>query len=81
MWRASQPQFREIDQHWKGVNTHMLITYFRSLLAQLVRGEEGQTAVEYGLVVALVCVVIVAALLTAMNGAMADVTKAITAAF
>ena len=39
----------------------MLMTYFRSLLAQLVRDEKGQTAVEYGLVLALVALVIVVA--------------------
>jgi Flp pilus assembly pilin Flp len=56
------------------------MTYFRGLLAQLVRGEEGQTAVEYGLVVALVCLVIVAALATGMGTVIADViTKATTA--
>ena len=50
----------------------MLITYFRSLLAQLSRNEEGQTAVEYGLVVALVALVIVGALATGMGAVITD---------
>ena len=57
-----------IDQHEKEVNTHMLMTYFRSLLAQLVRDEEGQTAVEYGLVLALIAVVVVGAIALALVG-------------
>ena len=51
----------------------MLMTYFRSLLAQLARREEGQTAVEYGLVVALVSAVIVGALATGMGTVITDV--------
>ena len=43
----------------------MLMTYFRSLLAQVVRDEKGQTAVEYGLVLALVALVIVGSALAA----------------
>jgi Flp pilus assembly pilin Flp len=55
------------------------MTYFRSLLAQFGR-EEGQTAVEYGLVVALICVVIVAALAVGMGSVISDVvSKAVTA--
>lgn len=69
-----------IDPHWKGVNTYMLMTYFRSLLAQLVRNEEGQTAVEYGLVVALVALVIVGVLATGMTTVINDVVSKVTAA-
>lgn len=58
----------------------MLMTYFRSLLAQLVRNEEGQTAVEYGLVVALVSAVIVVALATGMGTVITDVVAKVTSA-
>jgi Flp pilus assembly pilin Flp len=60
----------------------MLMTYFRGLLAQLaqLRREEGQTAVEYGLVVALVSAVIVAALATGMGTVITDVVNTVTAA-
>lgn len=51
----------------------MLITYFRSLLAQLTRSEEGQTAVEYGLVIALVALVIVGALATGMGTVITEI--------
>jgi Flp pilus assembly pilin Flp len=46
----------------------MLITYLQALLAQVRRDEEGQTAVEYGLVIALIALVIVGVLATAMTG-------------
>jgi Flp pilus assembly pilin Flp len=65
----------------EGGETHMLMSYFRSLLAQLARDEKGQTAVEYGLVIALVCIVVVGLLATAMSGAIGDVTTAIGNAF
>ena len=58
----------------------MLMTYFRSLLAQLVRNEEGQTAVEYGLVVALVSAVIVVALATGMGNVITAVVAKVTSA-
>jgi Flp pilus assembly pilin Flp len=54
------------------------MTYLRSLLAQLVRNEEGQTAVEYGLVVALVSAVIVVALATGMGTVITDVVTKVT---
>jgi Flp pilus assembly pilin Flp len=58
----------------------MLISYFRSLLAQLVRDEKGQTAVEYGLVIALVCAVIVGILATGATTVINDVvTKMVSA--
>jgi Flp pilus assembly pilin Flp len=50
------------------VNYYMLITYLQALLAQVRRDEEGQTAVEYGLVIALIALVIVGVLATAMTG-------------
>lgn len=62
----------------------MLMTYFRSLLAQLVREEEGQTAIEYALVVALISVVVVgvvAALFAAGSPIMTDISNAVTKAF
>jgi Flp pilus assembly pilin Flp len=68
-----------IDQQRKGVNTHMLITYFRSLLALLVNDEKGQTAIEYALVLALIAVVIVgvvaAALQLVVPSIMTDITN------
>ena len=45
----------------------MLIIYLQNLLAQLSRDEEGQTAVEYGLVVALISAVIVGLLALGMG--------------
>jgi Flp pilus assembly pilin Flp len=56
------------------------MTYFRGLLAQLIRDEKGQTAVEYGLVVALVCLVIVGALATGMGTVITDVVNKVTGA-
>jgi Flp pilus assembly pilin Flp len=54
------------------------MTYFSSLLAQLFRSEEGQTAVEYGLVVALVALVIVGALATGMGQVITKVVSDVT---
>jgi pilus assembly protein Flp/PilA len=50
------------------VNYYMFITYLQGLLAQVRRSEEGQTAVEYGLVIALIALVVVGALALAMGG-------------
>jgi Flp pilus assembly pilin Flp len=61
------------------VNYNMLITYLQGLLAQ-VRREEGQTAVEYGLVIALIALVIVGILATAMTGVIGNVVDQINAA-
>ena len=58
----------------------MLMTYFRSLLAQLASREEGQTAVEYGLVVALISLVIVGALATGMGTVIQHVVTTLTGA-
>jgi Flp pilus assembly pilin Flp len=60
----------------------MLMTYFRSLLAQLTRNEEGQTAVEYGLVLALISAAVVAAIATGiLTTVVTAVMNAITGAF
>ena len=58
----------------------MLITYMRSLLAQLARDEEGQTAVEYALVLALIAVVIVGAVATGLLAAVPTIIAQVTAA-
>jgi Flp pilus assembly pilin Flp len=46
----------------------------------LVDREEGQTVIEYGLVVAFVSIVTLAVLITASNGWITSVTGQITAA-
>jgi Flp pilus assembly pilin Flp len=61
------------DLQLKGGEQHMLITYLQALLAQVRRDEEGQTAVEYGLVIALIALVIVGVLATAMTGVIANI--------
>jgi Flp pilus assembly pilin Flp len=58
----------------------MLITYLQAVLAQVRRGEEGQTAVEYGLVIALIALVIVGLLATAMTGVINNIVGQINAA-
>ena len=58
----------------------MLITYMRSLLAQLARDEEGQTAVEYALVLALIAVVIVGAVASGLLAAVPTIISQVTAA-
>jgi Flp pilus assembly pilin Flp len=57
-----------------------MLTYLQNLLAQLSQREEGQTAVEYGLVVALVSLVIVGALAIGMGTVITDVVNTLTAA-
>ena len=57
----------------------MLITYLQGLLAQ-VRREEGQTAVEYGLVIGLIALVVVGLLATAMGGVIDNIVGQINAA-
>jgi Flp pilus assembly pilin Flp len=56
----------------------MFITYMRSLMAQL-RNEEGQTAVEYALVLALIAVVIVGIVAVGLTDAVGDIITEITA--
>jgi len=50
----------------------------QNMLERLSRDEEGQTAVEYGLVLALIAVAIVLAMALALNGVVADVVGKIT---
>ena len=57
----------------------MFIAYMRSLMEQL-RNEEGQTAVEYALVLALIAVVLVAAVATGLTAAVGDIITEVTAA-
>lgn len=64
----------------KGGEHYMLITYLRSLLEQLRRDEEGQTAVEYALVLALISVVIVGAVATGLTAAVGQIITQVTAA-
>ena len=57
----------------------MFIAYMRSLLEQISRDEEGQTAVEYALVLALIAVVIVGVVATGLTAAVGDIITNITA--
>ena len=61
----------------KEVNTYMLMTYFRSLLADLMDREEGQTAIEYALVIALISLVVCGAVAT-LFGATGPVLTAVS---
>src|SRR3954454_20833890 len=81
-WRGGRRagQVTEIDAHSKGVKHHMLINYFQNLLAQLVRNEKEQTAVEYGLVLALIAIVLVVALATGLGNVIPTITGKITTA-
>jgi Flp pilus assembly pilin Flp len=60
---------------------NMLMTYAQAFLQRLGRDEEGQTAVEYALVLALVALVIVAILATGatsvINTVVAQLTNAV----
>jgi len=58
----------------------MLTTYFQSLLAQLIRNEKGQTAVEYGLVLALIAIALVVALAAGLGGVIPTIVGKITTA-
>lgn len=58
----------------------MLKSYLQSVLGQLIGNEEGQTAVEYGLVLALVALVIVGVLATGATTVINDVVTQITSA-
>jgi Flp pilus assembly pilin Flp len=59
------------------VNNNMIIAYLQALLAQ-VRREEGQTAVEYGLVIAVIAVAIVVALAALLTGVAGDIATKVT---
>lgn len=52
----------------------------QNMLERLSRNEEGQTAVEYGLVVALISAIIVVALAAGMSTAIAHVVTKVTTA-
>jgi Flp pilus assembly pilin Flp len=58
----------------------MLMNYFRSLLAQLVRDEQGQTAIEYALVLALIAVVIVGVVAASLQLVVPQIMTSITGA-
>ena len=58
----------------------MLINYFQRVLAQLTHSEEGQTAVEYGLVLALIALVIVVAMATGLGDVVTTILGKITTA-
>jgi Flp pilus assembly pilin Flp len=57
----------------------MFITYLRSLLEEL-RNEEGQTAVEYALVLALIAVVIVGVVAAGLTAAVPQIINQVTSA-
>jgi Flp pilus assembly pilin Flp len=52
----------------------------QNLLERVSRREEGQTAVEYGLVLALIAVVITTAMALGLNGVVQTVVDKVTAA-
>ena len=59
----------------------MLITYTKAYLAQLKNKEDGATAIEYGLLAALIAVAIivtVGAVGTALNGTFGSVEAGLT---
>jgi Flp pilus assembly pilin Flp len=58
----------------------MLITLFQGLLAKLTRDEEGQTAIEYALVLALIAVVIVGVVAAGLKLVVPDILDNVTAA-
>jgi Flp pilus assembly pilin Flp len=58
----------------------MVISLMQALLEQLRRNEEGQTAVEYALVLALIAVVIVGAVATGLLAAVPTIITQVTAA-
>jgi Flp pilus assembly pilin Flp len=54
--------------------------YFENVIARLERDEEGQTAVEYGLMLAVVVVGLVVALKAGLGGVITTVTNKVTTA-
>ena len=62
----------------KGGETNMLITYMRTLIAQLARDEEGQTAIEYALVLALIAVAIVVLVASTLTGIVPTILGKVT---
>jgi Flp pilus assembly pilin Flp len=59
---------------------NMLMTYMQVFLQRLGRDEEGQTAVEYALVLALVALIIVGILATGATTVINDVVAKLTSA-
>ena len=45
------------------------------------QAEEGQTIIEYGLVIAVISVIVIVAMFTAVNGGVTSVATAISGAF
>jgi pilus assembly protein Flp/PilA len=56
----------------------MLITLLQGFIERLGRNEEGQTAVEYGLVLALIAVVLVVVLASGLGGVITTILGKIT---
>jgi Flp pilus assembly pilin Flp len=54
--------------------------YFENMIARIERDEEGQTAVEYGLMLALVAVGLVVLLKAGLAGVITSVVNKVTAA-
>jgi Flp pilus assembly pilin Flp len=59
---------------------NMLMAYTQAFLQRLGRDEEGQTAVEYALVLALIALVIVVALAAGASSLISDVVAKLTTA-
>ncbi|MCW3049858.1 MAG: hypothetical protein JWO74_4142, partial [Solirubrobacterales bacterium] len=81
--RARTPVVVKLKFDWgsKGVNHHMhnmLMAYTQAFLQRLGRDEEGQTAVEYALVLALVALVIVGVLATGASTVISQVVAQLT---
>lgn len=51
---------------------------YRSMVARIAHDERGQTAIEYGLVLALIAVVIVVAVATGLGPAVTSIINKIT---
>lgn len=58
----------------------MLLQLLAGLMEKARREEEGQTAVEYALVLVLIALVLAGALATGLNGVLTDVINTITTA-
>ncbi|HSD76568.1 MAG TPA: Flp family type IVb pilin [Solirubrobacteraceae bacterium] len=60
------------------MNHLMLLQLIAGLMEKVRREEEGQTAVEYALVLVLIALVLAGALATGLNGVLNDVITTIT---
>jgi Flp pilus assembly pilin Flp len=75
-----QAQIRSLQDRG-GVKHHMLqLTTFLQALFSKVQREEGQTAIEYALVLLLIAVALVTALALGLDGVLSDVISGIQAA-